>query len=1389
MDKRIISIFLSLCILLSIIPVMAQTEDEAYVVDKIHSSGGSASNENGGTIILSNTDGRAGDVVEITLNINDNSGFSNLGLEINYDNSALTLLSVKENEDTGAIFTPAESISKNPYNVAWDSASNIYFNGRLATFTFKIADNAPVGEYPVEISYYKGRNGNYTNGEDVNYNENDSPLNLRYESGYINVLYDTIIRPDATAENSYNGNVYMILKRAVSWSDASKQCEEAGGHLATISSAKENSFIQSLCSEEDCNQYYLGASDSLNNGIWSWVGGESFVYTNWADGEPKKSDEGHSYLAMDCESGKWIVTNGEALLQTWFVCEWEGDGTGADSTYWVEFDLRKSVYAIGEAFEADVWLYSGDSVMRIYDNDYTVSGFDSSRPGIYNVTVSYGEYSQSFEIEVTEDKESEPIITHVVYSEARNGATISPSGYSEVTDETVMKFVVGVRDGYIIDSVTVNGETIRITDSNLTVSVDQNTVIEVCGKKKTYSIEATSSGNGYIELQSDTVEHGNGCTARIVADNGYIVSDVKVDGVSVGACKLYTFSDVKANHTIEAEFEEIIHTYTLRASAGTGGKVYPAKITVNSGGSAKLSATPDYGYHIRYALINDKMVNVSSNDIYIANITEETDVSVVFEKNTYTLSATATEGAQITFEYDGQSTQKCDAEYMSDVLVAIDVENDYKLNTLYVNNKPVKPTKSGSRLVYNISVTENIVVSARCALTLVSEFSKKVSTLGTAADINASNAYSKKKEFTNLSNEYAKLSEDEKSICTSAYATLLSALDRANAYIALIESQITERISQLPSSDELDSGNYRNWQKTIDTVYAEYENMTYLSKSLIDIEFVKKLSLLKTKAEEFDKESKGAVLYLCELIDSVPDIEGDVSENLPAVYAKLLLSENTYNNMSEQDKGDVPEEKYNALIAKHGKISTYIQKLYVTPFTSRVLRSSAVVTSDSVEDAESKRALIYELMNEYHSFPAFVQEHISSSTIQKLNALYESASIKVSATVNNLPVDMNGDFSEDVELVITEPELDNTSVTDATGKSLYQAIDVKMYSEDQEIQPSSKIRVKMEISKELSDADVSVVYINDNDEVYDVQGEVIEEYGKYYIVFFVDHFSNFAVLYNETNAPDTSVTFDVEYAEEGDYITATVNGLLNSAECTLYVAGYSKTGELTFLETGSTVVSVVIAENTATVKAMIWDKSMMPVINPVLLYVAGNERPEPEQTIVSFNTTSAKTGDYITATVSGPDADECTLYMAGYSKNGVLTFVETGKSASVSATIAENTAIVKAMLWDKSMSPVIKPVILYVEESKEPEKNIINFNKQYAHAGDYITAVSSGPNAADCILYMAGYSESGVLTFVERKNTESISATIPQNTKYVKAMMWTCNLTPLAEAKVLSVYQ
>lgn len=167
-------------------------------------------------ITLSEASGKSGEIVEITLDITGNTGFVNLGLEISYDSSVLTLLSVSENEEVSAICTTAESIDTNPYNIVWDSDSDVDFNGTLATFTFKIADNAPTGDYPVDVNFYRGRDGDYVDGDDVNYNGDENPIILNYVCGKINVY--THIPGDIDGDGEVNNkDATYLLRYLAGW--------------------------------------------------------------------------------------------------------------------------------------------------------------------------------------------------------------------------------------------------------------------------------------------------------------------------------------------------------------------------------------------------------------------------------------------------------------------------------------------------------------------------------------------------------------------------------------------------------------------------------------------------------------------------------------------------------------------------------------------------------------------------------------------------------------------------------------------------------------------------------------------------------------------------------------------------------------------------------------------------------------------------------------------------------------------------------------------------------------------------------------------------------------------------------------------------------------------
>jgi len=88
----------------------------------------------------------------------------------------------------------------------------------------------------------------------------------------------------------------------------------------------------------------------------------------------------------------------------------------------------------------------------------------------------------------------------------------------------------------------------------------------------TYTIMATAGANGSIDPAGEVeVTAGEDRDFTITPDAGWYITDVLVDGASVGAVDSYTFENVDAGHTIEAVFARVTFTCavkTLTAAVG-----------------------------------------------------------------------------------------------------------------------------------------------------------------------------------------------------------------------------------------------------------------------------------------------------------------------------------------------------------------------------------------------------------------------------------------------------------------------------------------------------------------------------------------------------------------------------------------------------------------------------------------------------------------------------------------------------------------------------------------------------------------------------------------------------------------------------------------------------
>jgi len=176
-------------------------------------------------LTVSSVKSREGKTVDVTVSLSNNPGFSNLAIEIGYDSTALTLVGVSENTETGATFTAAEVLETQPFNMSWNSVKNNTFNGELVTLTFEISENAPSGDYPITIDYYKGVNGDYVDGDDANYDENFAPVSLKYTNGAISVSRHT--PGDINDDGKINEKDATLLLRCLAGWNLTEVVEEA----------------------------------------------------------------------------------------------------------------------------------------------------------------------------------------------------------------------------------------------------------------------------------------------------------------------------------------------------------------------------------------------------------------------------------------------------------------------------------------------------------------------------------------------------------------------------------------------------------------------------------------------------------------------------------------------------------------------------------------------------------------------------------------------------------------------------------------------------------------------------------------------------------------------------------------------------------------------------------------------------------------------------------------------------------------------------------------------------------------------------------------------------------------------------------------------------------
>lgn len=171
--------------------------------------------------------------------------------------------------------------------------------------------------------------------------------------------------------------------------------------------------------------------------------------------------------------------------------------------------------------------------------------YNAKKPGTYHVVATYrsGDTNNG---------------NKLAWSEANNKITAG----NITTPHTKVNNVLSVGTVEFDIVVTKAGEGTLILQPVDNSGAPQLDKLEITPKNvavESYDITATAGEGGTITAEGladgkVSVTEGESATFTITANDGYEVSDVKVDGTSVGKRTSYTFESVTAAHTIEATF-------------------------------------------------------------------------------------------------------------------------------------------------------------------------------------------------------------------------------------------------------------------------------------------------------------------------------------------------------------------------------------------------------------------------------------------------------------------------------------------------------------------------------------------------------------------------------------------------------------------------------------------------------------------------------------------------------------------------------------------------------------------------------------------------------------------------------------------------------------------
>ncbi|NXG57368.1 MRC1 protein, partial [Hemiprocne comata] len=121
----------------------------------------------------------------------------------------------------------------------------------------------------------------------------------------------------------YGFHCYLVGSTLLTFPEASKTCEQSNAHLATVESRNEQAFLISLMGLRSEKYFWIGLSNTEEQGSFKWTSGETPLFTHWNTGMPGK-EQGCVAMGTGIAAGLWDVVSCEKTAN--FLCKQQAAG-------------------------------------------------------------------------------------------------------------------------------------------------------------------------------------------------------------------------------------------------------------------------------------------------------------------------------------------------------------------------------------------------------------------------------------------------------------------------------------------------------------------------------------------------------------------------------------------------------------------------------------------------------------------------------------------------------------------------------------------------------------------------------------------------------------------------------------------------------------------------------------------------------------------------------------------------------------------------------------------------------------------------------------------------------------------------------------------------------